>query len=119
MRMGFIIFGILLFEAVYGQNTNEEEAKEFLASYDVQYGILLNLATKASWNYETNITDDNADKAGDAWAELDKYNAEAFINASQFDATDFTFDTKRQLSKVSFNNHHQNHHHHQHHYHHQ
>ena len=33
------------------KNANEEEAKQFLAEYDVAYGVLLNEATKASWNY--------------------------------------------------------------------
>ena len=86
---------------MFGQlNTNEDEAIEFLAAYDEEYGRLLNLATIASWNYETNITDVNAAEAGDAWFKLDQYNAQAFANASQFDSFDFSFDTKRQLSKV-------------------
>ena len=90
-----------LIVSVFGQsNTNEEEAIEFLAAYDQEYGRLLNLATIASWNYETNITDENAAEAGDAWFKVDQFNAEAFVNASQFDSTDFSFDTKRQLSKV-------------------
>ena len=92
-----IVLNVLFLQASYGQNTNEEDAIKFLAEYDVQYGILLNLATKASWNYETNITDSNADTAGKAWAEVDKYNAEAFVNASQFDPTNFSDDVKRQL----------------------
>ena len=82
-------------------NTNEDEAIEFLSAYDKEYGRLLNLATIASWNYETNITNENAERAGEAWFKVDQYNAEAFINASDYDITDFSFDTKRQLSKVN------------------
>ena len=94
------ILNILFLKIFHCQNTNEEDAIKFLANYDGQYGILLNLATKASWSYETNITDSNADAAGEAWALLDRYNAEAFVNASRFDPTDFSEDVKRQLSKV-------------------
>ena len=42
-----------------GSNTNEDEAKAFLEQYNEEYGALLNKYTKASWNYETNITDEN------------------------------------------------------------
>lgn len=35
----------------------------FLAEYDTKRGELLNLATVAQWNYETNITDSNSDIA--------------------------------------------------------
>ena len=41
-------------------NTNEDEAKAFLQEYNTQYGALLNAYVKASWNYETNLTDENA-----------------------------------------------------------
>ena len=44
---------------VVRKNTNEDEAKEFLQEYDVKYGRLLNDFTISSWNYETNITDEN------------------------------------------------------------
>ena len=83
------------------KNSNEEEAKQFLEEYDVEFGKLLNEATIASWSYETNITDENAQTSQDAWLKLAIFNAEAFENSTQFDATDFSYDTKRQLSKVS------------------
>ena len=82
------------------KNSNEEEAKQFLEEYDVEFGKLLNEATIASWSYETNITDENAQTSQDAWLKLSIFNAEAFENSTQFDAIDFSYDTKRQLSKV-------------------
>ena len=62
------------------ENNNEEEAKEFLAEYDAAYGALLNEATKASWNYDTNITDENSQRSQEAWLKVSKFNAEAFQN---------------------------------------
>ena len=43
-----------------GTNTNEDEAIAFLEQYNEEYGALLNKYVKASWNYETNLTDENA-----------------------------------------------------------
>jgi hypothetical protein len=41
-------------------NTNEDEAIAFLEHYDAEYGPILNQYVLASWNYETNLTDENA-----------------------------------------------------------
>lgn len=41
-------------------NSNEADAIAFLAQYDSEYGPLLNQYVIASWNYETNLTDENA-----------------------------------------------------------
>jgi len=81
-------------------NDNEEEARQFLAEYDTAYGVLLNEATKASWKYETNITDENSQVNQEAWLKVSTFNAEAFENSSQFDTTGFSYDTTRQLSRV-------------------
>ena len=43
-----------------GLNANEGEAQAFLDKYNAEYGDLLNRYTIASWNYETNLTDENA-----------------------------------------------------------
>jgi hypothetical protein len=40
-------------------DTDEEEAIEFLAKYNLEYGKLVNEYSIASWGYETNITDEN------------------------------------------------------------
>ena len=91
---------ITLGSALAQNNTDEEEAKEFLASYDAEYGKLRNLATVASWNYETNITSETAELSSAAWLAVDLYQAEAAEEASQFDSSEFSEDTRRQLSKV-------------------
>jgi hypothetical protein len=57
-------------QAALGNNTDEEEAKRFLAEYDSVYGPLLNLATVAQWAYETNITTENSDAAQAAWLKV-------------------------------------------------
>ena len=101
--MNYSLWCLLLFNlcSVLAQNnTDEEEAKEFLATYDAEYGKLLNLATVASWNYETNITSENAELSSAAWLALDLYQAEAVEEASQFHSSEFSEDTRRQLSKV-------------------
>ena len=43
-------------------NTNENEAKAFLEEYNTKYGALLNAYVIAAWNYETNLTDANANQ---------------------------------------------------------
>ena len=55
------------------KNTNETLAIEFLDQYNEKLGKLLNEYTKASWNYETNITDEN-----------DKLSQEAGFKVSTF-----------------------------------
>ena len=97
---GLLLLLITLCSALAQNNTDEEEAKEFLASYDAEYGKLRNLATVASWNYETNITSETAELSSAAWLAVDLYQAEAAEEASQFDSSEFSEDTRRQLSKV-------------------
>ena len=100
MWWGLLLLLITLGSALAQNNTDEEEAKEFLASYDAEYGKLRNLATVASWNYETNITSETAELSSAAWLAVDLYQAEAAEEASQFDSSEFSEDTRRQLSKV-------------------
>ena len=44
----------------------EAEAEAFLEAYDSAVGKLMNEMTIAQWNYETNITDENAEVALEA-----------------------------------------------------
>ena len=44
----------------------EDEAEAFLEAYDSAVGKLMNEMTIAQWNYETNITDENAEVALEA-----------------------------------------------------
>jgi hypothetical protein len=82
--------------------------------------LLLNEYVIASWNYETNITDENLNVLvpfvwislgslkfnfiqlfqGEVGGRVGAYSDQAFVEASQFDSTNFSPDTKRQLSLV-------------------
>ena len=90
----------MLLTKIQAQNTDEDEANAFLEDYNEIYGKLLNNYTIASWNYETNITDENSQIASDSKLQMSKYSAEALEIASQFDSTNFTEDTRRQLKEV-------------------
>jgi len=59
-----------------GNEVTSEEAKamEFLDYYDEEAARLMNIMTIASWNYETNITDHNAEIATEAGLEV-KYSS--------------------------------------------
>ena len=46
--------------------SNDIEAEAFLEAYDSAVGKLMNEMTIAQWNYETNITDENAEVALEA-----------------------------------------------------
>lgn len=46
-----------------GNNTDEAAAREFLDQYNTEYADLVNLYVIADWNYNTNLTDENADAA--------------------------------------------------------
>ncbi len=52
------------------QSSTEDLAREFLDYYDKEASRLMNLMTIASWNYETNITDHNADIATEMGLEV-------------------------------------------------
>jgi len=82
-------------------NTNEADAVAFLAQYDTEYAQQLNKYVIASWNYETNLTDYNANVLYQVGGEVGAYYDEASANASQFDATNFSDDTKRQLALIT------------------
>lgn len=52
----------LLSRSAVGVNNDEAQAKAFLDLYNKEYSRLTTEATLASWNYETNLTDENAAK---------------------------------------------------------
>jgi hypothetical protein len=43
-----------------GTNNDEAQAKAFLDKYSEEYSKLVTENTRASWNYDTNLTDHNA-----------------------------------------------------------
>jgi len=61
---------------------------------------LLNKYVLADWDYNTNLTDANAEASIAAGLAVGVYGEQANEEASQFDPTNFSDDTKRQLSKV-------------------
>ena len=65
LKTNFQVFVTITTSKVLPKNNNEEEAKDFLKEYNEKYGNLLNEYTIASWNYETNITDENEELKND------------------------------------------------------
>lgn len=45
------------------KKTNEQEAKNFLADYNQELEKLTNIAVHADWEYNTNLTEENAEKS--------------------------------------------------------
>ena len=79
----FSLFLIVIFiEASTGTSTtlNEEEraAEEFLSNYDILIKVLKNEQTKAVWNYETNITEENKNFTLEVGAKYALFDEEAF-----------------------------------------
>jgi hypothetical protein len=78
----FTLFVVVLFVETTSTSAslNEEEkaAEEFLSNYDISISLLNNEQTKASWNYETNITDVNKNASLQLGAKYSDFNEEAF-----------------------------------------
>ena len=79
----FSLFLIVIFiEASTGTSTtlNEEEraAEEFLSNYDILIKVLKNEQTKAVWNYETNITEENKNLTLEVGSKYALFDEEAF-----------------------------------------
>lgn len=83
---------------IHELNSDENEAKAFLAAYNKEYAPLLNKFTVATWNWETNITDYNAKIAEMVGDDLGAYHAKATKKALRFDTTRFSEETRRQLT---------------------
>jgi len=83
------------------KNLDEETlAKLYLSQYDLELGRLRTKETVAAWNYNTNITDHNSNLSQEAGLNSTIYESEAYQIVSGFNQTGFSFDTKRQISKV-------------------
>ncbi|KAM6446915.1 angiotensin-converting enzyme 2 [Liasis olivaceus] len=72
-----------------------QEAKEFLMQFDVRADDLYHDASIASWNYTTNITEENAIKMHEADAVFSDFYEEASRNASKFNVNHITDETIR------------------------
>lgn len=85
-----------------GTNANEADAIAFLERYNAEFPPHLTRYTNAAWNYETNLTDENANAAAIAGGIVGAYYVRASNEAATFDTTNFSEDTKRQLSYLSY-----------------
>ena len=82
---------------------SDKKLVEFLKEYDEKIGHLNNVATIAEWNYNTNLTDENAEIQKKASKELSDYNAEAFKIVEKLDLAAFKdySELLRQIKKVN------------------
>ena len=68
-------------------NDEELSAKQFLSNYEKSVVGLKNEMTIASWNYETNITDYNAEVSLKISKTFSAFEEEAFQNSTHFNLT--------------------------------
>ncbi|EFX65684.1 hypothetical protein DAPPUDRAFT_65345 [Daphnia pulex] len=83
-----------------GTNEDEAQARAFLEKYSEEYSQLVTESTRASWNYETNMTDHNAAIVEEVGARVSAYSDAANSQASLFDVSSFSYDTRRLLDNV-------------------
>ncbi|XP_043911144.1 angiotensin-converting enzyme [Protopterus annectens] len=84
------------------KNTDEEEAKAFIAKYNSTAEEVWNAYAEASWTYNTNITDHNKQIMLNKNLEMSKHTLENGKKAREFDYTDFQDEeVKRVLKKLS------------------
>ncbi|CAG0912459.1 unnamed protein product [Notodromas monacha] len=82
------------------KNDNEADAIAFLERYNTESSRLLNKGIILDWAYNTNITDANAEASTAASLELQAFSLASFNEALEFDSTNFSEDTQRQLKSV-------------------
>ncbi|XP_071948905.1 angiotensin-converting enzyme 2-like [Antedon mediterranea] len=97
----FHLFGLFLhLFAVTLASSNVEEVKAFLTYYEEHVSDIYFSQATAQWNYYTNITDENSQKAVDADVAASGFIIDAYVNASRFDAASFSADIQRQLKFI-------------------
>ncbi|KAF8795126.1 Angiotensin-converting enzyme-like protein [Argiope bruennichi] len=74
---------------VSGNNKNVDEALQFLRTHDQMASQIANLATIASWNYQSNLTEHNKKVMLETEQESAKFSKEAWKNATSFAWKDF------------------------------
>ena len=99
-----IFISWLLFIVLFTVVKSDQKVVEFLKQYDDKIGHLNNVATIAEWNYNTNLTDENAAVHKKASKEVSDYNAEAFKVVEEFDLSELVDypELLRQIKKVQF-----------------
>ncbi|XP_054437165.1 angiotensin-converting enzyme 2 isoform X1 [Pteronotus mesoamericanus] len=84
--------------------TVEEEAKEFLEKFDLEAEKLYHQSSLASWNYNTNITDENVKKMNEANQEWSTFYENMTKLAKKFELKQISSDkVKRQLQALQQN----------------
>ncbi|XP_022084569.1 angiotensin-converting enzyme-like isoform X2 [Acanthaster planci] len=83
-----------------GTNSNETEARQWLEEYNVMAMAAYYENTVAAWTYQTDITDAHEQAMIDSNVKVAAFAKEARTNASRYDMTNFSYDTKRQLTKL-------------------
>ncbi|XP_059823680.1 angiotensin-converting enzyme 2 isoform X1 [Hypanus sabinus] len=92
---------ILSFTTVVLSLSPEEEARKFLEKFSADAEHLVYQSSKASWNYNVNITQQNAEEMNAAGAVWSQFYQQASDNASKIDLTRITNETiKQQLEML-------------------
>ncbi|XP_071941340.1 angiotensin-converting enzyme-like [Antedon mediterranea] len=99
-----LILGLVYLNVVnaVGSNTNETEAIQFLNDYNIKGMEESYITTEYAWTYNTNITDFNQQAMINRNLVQAAFNQEARANASEFDSTNFSPDTIRQLGVLLY-----------------
>ncbi|XP_078592961.1 angiotensin-converting enzyme-like [Branchiostoma floridae x Branchiostoma japonicum] len=92
-----IVVVVLFSVPAHCQKKNESEGVIFLEEYDTLAKELQNRAVIAGWNYQTDLTDENAKKQVELNLEVAKFAKEAATNASEYDWENFSNVTVKRL----------------------
>jgi hypothetical protein len=96
-----LFFLVVLSVADASVNDEELSANQFLSEYEKNVSSLMNEMSIASWNYETNITDFNAEVSLRARMKYSSFKEEAFQTFSRFNLSLISDpDILRQLNLV-------------------
>ncbi|XP_038612998.1 angiotensin-converting enzyme 2 [Tachyglossus aculeatus] len=101
--MGSSLWLIFSFIAVAAAQSPEEEVKKFLTQFNQQAEDLSHESSLASWEYNTNISAENANKMAEAGAKWSAFYEEAVNNASKFDLSQI-LNASLKLQLESFQN---------------
>ncbi|XP_001515597.2 angiotensin-converting enzyme 2 [Ornithorhynchus anatinus] len=101
--MGGSLWLVFSFVAVAAAQKPEEEARQFLTQFNKQAEDLSYQSSLASWEYNTNISAENAQKMAEAGAKWSAFYEEAVRNASKFNLSQIS-DRSLKLQLESFQN---------------
>ncbi|XP_070531903.1 angiotensin-converting enzyme-like [Ptychodera flava] len=98
------VFLFLSLSLCYGEEkiTDESLAVAYLEEYNERAQEVYYKSVLASWNYNTNLTSENQAKTIAENLKASAFDLEARRNVSQYDWSNFTADTQRQLGKLYY-----------------